>query len=207
MRQSLRREGERQRREGARERRPRALTGSGSRGRLRGRPSRSESRSRERRRGEGLAREQGEQEEEPSQRLDREGRAWQERSEQRGGLPLERGGQELRSSGASGAGELLCSVTSGRRSESEGGCSPSGTESEGSGEGSGLANRRGEGYFFAVSGATEAKPDGACKQSEGRSKGANRAEHESQRAREQDGRPSKQTIQGAEREARASRSS
>jgi hypothetical protein len=111
---------------------------------------------------------------------------------------------EARSSGTSGAGELLCSVTSGRSSESEGCCSPSGTESEGSGEGSGLANRRGEGYFVAVSGATEAKPDGACEQSEGGSESANRAEHESQSERARRSLASEETIGRKEREVRAS---
>ena len=78
---------------------------------------------------------------------------------------------------ASGAGELLCSVTSCSSGESEGGGGSCSTESEGSSEGSGLTRGGGEGYLLPIGGGTEAHPYGACKESEGRSESANRAEH------------------------------
>lgn len=87
---------------------------------------------------------------------------------------------------ASGAGELLCSVASCSSSESEGGGGSCSAESEGSGEGSGLASRAREGDLLPIGGGTEAEPYGACKEGEGRSEGANRAEHGS-RARERRG--------------------
>jgi hypothetical protein len=79
---------------------------------------------------------------------------------------------------ASGAGELLCGLTSCSGRESEGGCSGCSTESEGSGEGSGLSSRAGEGYLLPISGSTEAEAYGAGEQSEGRSESTNRAKHE-----------------------------
>lgn len=83
----------------------------------------------------------------------------------------------------SGAGELLCSVTSCSGTESEGGGGAGSTESEGSSEGSGLTRGGGEGYFLAIGGAAEAHPYGRGEQSEGRSESTNRSEHDN-RAKE-----------------------
>ena len=105
---------------------------------------------------------------------------------------------------ASGAGELLCGVTSRSSSESEGGRSGRSAESEGSGEGSGLASGAREGDLLPISGGTEAEPYGAREQSERRSESANRAEHDQQSGEPRRSLASEETIQHQEGEARAS---